>query len=172
MRMHSTPSAGTRIRRENGEGYVLHRGDLQEEDRGWWEGMPITTLERTLLDCVSWGTRAKGVAIEYLERRFVPVGSHNNYASLKSDGTEYFLNPQRSRLSVDWTIVLNNTDRHELVVLEVPAGSLRMADGGRGGLMPKSNNASQMDLHLSVDGLKDRRSGVDFSKYLVGRVTY
>ena len=54
--VHVVVPAGTRIRRENGEGYVLHREDLQEEDRSWWEGMPITTLERTLLDCVSWGT--------------------------------------------------------------------------------------------------------------------
>lgn len=33
----------------------------------WWEGMPITKMERTLLDCVSWG------APTYLMRQAVDV---------------------------------------------------------------------------------------------------
>ena len=56
--VHVVVPAGTRIRRSNGEGYELHRKDLREGDRGWWEGMPVTTLGRTLLDCASWGTPA------------------------------------------------------------------------------------------------------------------
>lgn len=56
--VHVVVPVGTRIRRGSGEGYVLHREDLREEDRGWWDGMPITTLERTLLDCAVWGTPA------------------------------------------------------------------------------------------------------------------
>lgn len=144
------------------------RGGNAAQATGRAARVDVTNVHNRL----AFGTRAKGIAIEYLEKQSVPVRKHNNYASLKSDGTEYFLNPQRNRLSVDWTIILNDTDRHELVVLEVPAGSLRMTDGTFSGLMPRGDNASQIDLHLSVDGLKDRRSGVDFSKYLVTRVAY
>lgn len=144
------------------------RGGSAAQATGRVARVDVTNVHNRL----AFGTRAKGIAIEYLEKQSVAVRRHNNYASLKSDGAEYFLNPQRDRLSVDWTIILNDTDRHELVVLEVPAGSLRVAGGSTDGLMLRSGDASQLDLHLSVDGLKDRRSGVDFSKYLVTKVGY
>ena len=54
--VHVVVPSGTRVRRDGGEGYVLHCADLRDEDRDWWEGMPITTLGCTLVDCASWGT--------------------------------------------------------------------------------------------------------------------
>ena len=69
--VHVVVPAGTRIRRENGEGYVLHRENLREADCGWWEGIPVTTLERTLLDCVAWGTPT------YLLRQAVKTALHD-----------------------------------------------------------------------------------------------
>lgn len=121
---------------------------------------------------LAFGTRAKGDAIEYLKEHSVEVSRHNNYANLSRDGSEFFLNPRRNSLAVDWTLILNDTSRYELIVLVVPAGSLRMADGTSDGLMSRRDNPSQIDLHLSVDRLKDHHSGVDFSQFLIARVAY
>lgn len=57
-KVHVVVPTGTRVRRSGGDGYELHREEVPDEDRGWWEGLPVTTLGRTLLDCAAWGTPA------------------------------------------------------------------------------------------------------------------
>jgi hypothetical protein len=121
---------------------------------------------------LAFGKRVKRLAVQYAIDHGAQVTDDNNYAVLKENGEEYFLNPQRSRLSADWTLVLNDTDRRELVILRIPPGSLRMEGDGVRGLAYRRGSRSQIDLHISADGLKDRVSGVDFSKFLVARVAY
>ena len=153
-------------------GITMFSADRRGEDAVQAYGRATRVDVTNVHNRLAFGTRAKSVALEYLEESAIEVSSHNNYANLSGDGSEYFLNPQRNRLSVDWTIILNDTSRHELIVLDVPAGSLRMVDGATRGLIARRDNTSQLDLHLSAVSFKDRRSGVDFSKFLVTKVAY
>ena len=121
---------------------------------------------------LAFGKRVKRLAVQYAKDHGVDVTNSNNYAVLADNGEEFFLNPQRSRLAADWTLVLNDTNGRELVVLRIPPGSLRLKDGGTRGLAMRRDSSSQIDLHISADSLRDRASGVDFSKYLVCRVPY
>jgi len=121
---------------------------------------------------LAFGKRVKRLAIEYAESQGVSVETNANYAVLKENGSEFFLNPQRTCLTSNWGLVLNDTYRCELVVLMVPANSLRMADEGHLGLMPRKDDRRRIDLHIGAEDLKDRRSGISFLPYLVSRVAY
>ena len=60
-----------RVRRSGGDGYALHRQDLEESQIGWWEEMPIVKLATAVEQCIEWGTPTHLVlqAIENGERR-------------------------------------------------------------------------------------------------------
>lgn len=60
-----------RIRRSGGDGYALHRQDLEKSQIGWWEEMPIVKLDTAIEQCIEGGTPTYLIlqAIENGERR-------------------------------------------------------------------------------------------------------
>jgi predicted transcriptional regulator of viral defense system len=50
-KIHLTVPADHRIRRKIPDVYEIHHADLTEDDRTWREGLPVTTVERTIRDC-------------------------------------------------------------------------------------------------------------------------
>lgn len=56
-KVHFTVPSAHRFRREVPPLYVVHHDDLDDADVGKFEGIPITTVERTLRDCIEAGTR-------------------------------------------------------------------------------------------------------------------
>lgn len=56
-KVHVTVPRAHRVRREVPALYVLHHADLEPADLDSFEGIPITTVERTLRDCIEAGTR-------------------------------------------------------------------------------------------------------------------
>lgn len=65
--VHIIVPAKARIRRSSGDGYVLHYLDIAPEDICVHEGLRLTTPQRTLLDCRSWGV-SQTVLREAFER--------------------------------------------------------------------------------------------------------
>lgn len=118
------------------------------------------------------GTKAKAQAIAHLESQGIELAASKSYSKLADDGKHYWINPQTSVLADDWSIVLNDTARYELVVLFVPAGSLSMATSDTGGLSARSDKPHLIDLHIDAQTFVDRTSGVDFSPYVTRRVSY
>ena len=123
------------------------------------------------------GKRTKSEAIRFLaDRGVLPGGaSKRTYATLNDRNGWYWMNPDVSLLSEDWSIILNDTRSRELVVLQIPAGTLSVANGPDGSpeaLFARSDKPWQLDLHLKRAGLVDTRSEVDFSQFLTARVSY
>ena len=149
-------------------------------------GIPVFSSRaiaaRGLVDITDVGTqlaigkRMKTKAVRYARERGVNVGSPANYAVLNDAGTGFWLNPRPEVLSADWWIVLNDTRRRELVVLHVPAHSLRVADTPEDpaprSLPHRRDKPEYLDLTIVAKDLVDRRSGTDFSAFLSGRVAY
>ncbi len=54
-RIHVEVAKSRRISRRGGEGYVLHHGDLTEEQVTWWQQIRITDVATTIDQCISWG---------------------------------------------------------------------------------------------------------------------
>ena len=49
-------TAKRRIRRSGGDGYALHRQDLEKSQIGWWEELPIVKLPTAIEQCIVNGT--------------------------------------------------------------------------------------------------------------------
>ncbi len=45
-----------RVRRSGGDGYALHRQNLEKHQIGWWEELPIVKLNTAIEQCIEWGT--------------------------------------------------------------------------------------------------------------------
>ena len=121
---------------------------------------------------LAFGKRSKSLAIEYATENGATVWQNRSYAVLSKNGSEFFLNPVRIMLECDWSIVLNDTSQFELLILNVPAGTLCMSGEGRQGLLVRKDKPNYIDLHLEAEILKDRKSGIDFSRFVVARVGY
>lgn len=121
---------------------------------------------------LAFGKRMKSLAVQYASEHGARVSGDVSYAVLGESSADFFLNPRVSMLDCAWSIILNDTARNELIVLLVPACSLGVAHDGSQGLALRSNSATMLDLHIHPESLVDRRSGTDFSRFLVARVPY
>lgn len=117
------------------------------------------------------GKRAKTDALKYLAEKGVSVNKKVNYSTLQSDRPEFWINPTTDVLEADWSIVLNNTELLELIVLLIPANTMKIDSGAESGLFTRTKPYA-LDINLSKETLKDRRSGIDFGPFVVSRVKY
>ena len=121
---------------------------------------------------LSIGKRSKSEAISYLNEKGVTVDNKATYA-VRNEKGEFWANPQRKLLSSDWWLILNDNKKLELVVMNVPVGTLHADESNNGGgLYVRSDKPQLMDLNINADTLIDRKSGISFSDYLIKRVSY
>lgn len=152
------------------------RGIETFTDRSGENASPDQERRRTATtdvhNLLAFGKRVKRVAVDYVSAHGIPLTRSLNYAVLKEDGTGWWLNPRTSMLDVDWSIILNDTSHFELIVLIVPAKSLRMAQGTKGGLQPRKDKPIYIDLNIATRTYQDMHSGISFSRYIVRHVAY
>jgi predicted transcriptional regulator of viral defense system len=53
--IHITVSKKRRIKRKGGDGYILHKQDLEPSQISWFEGMQMVTLPQAILQCIQNG---------------------------------------------------------------------------------------------------------------------
>ena len=51
-KIHVTVGKDRRISKSGGEGYVLHRQNVDPDQRAWWHGVPIVTLPCAIEQCI------------------------------------------------------------------------------------------------------------------------
>lgn len=121
---------------------------------------------------LSIGKRSKAEAISYLNNKGVPVDNKATYA-VRNDKGEFWANPQKKLLSTNWWIILNDNKKMELVVLNLPTGTLKADESNNGdGLYVRTDKPNLLDINIFADTLVDRKSGIPFSSYLIKRVSY
>lgn len=132
---------------------------------------PIGTLINTIdtKTKLAIGTRAKKEAISFLKEKGVLIGQKVTYAMKQAERDEFWANPQGELLNQDWWLILNDTATLELSVLKVPEGSLSIK---KDGLQVRADKPELLDLNINANTLKDRKSGVDFSTFVVKRIKY
>lgn len=59
VRIHLTLPRGKRLRREGGDGYVVHYQDLAEHVRTWHEGLPVVRLATGLHQSLEYGVPSR-----------------------------------------------------------------------------------------------------------------
>ena len=118
------------------------------------------------------GKRSKAEAISFLNENGISVDNKATYA-VRNEKGEFWANPQTKMLSTDWWLILNDNEKMELVILNIPKDSLKVdKDHNSNGLYTRSDKTNLLDLNINTDTLVDRRSSLDLSKYLVKKISY
>ena len=118
------------------------------------------------------GKRSKAEAIAFLNKNGIMVDKKTTYA-VKNEKGEFWANPQRKLLSTDWWLILNDNEKMELVILNIPKESLKVDQEHCGnGLYVRSDKTNLLDLNINTDTFVDRKSGMNLSEYLVKKISY
>jgi predicted transcriptional regulator of viral defense system len=72
-RIHVTIAKRRRLRRAEGDDYVIHREDLGPSQIGWWQEIPTVTPETAIAQCIAYGTPT------YLLRQAIDRGHLRGY---------------------------------------------------------------------------------------------
>ena len=118
------------------------------------------------------GKRAKSDAVSYLDEKGITVGKKVTYAVKQQGKDEFWANPKKDLLGLEWWIVLNNNETMELVIMKVPAAAIALSQEGTPGLLVRVDKPDLIDLNINTSTFKDRKSGIDLSQYIVKRIKY
>ncbi len=118
------------------------------------------------------GKRAKAEAVEFLNSKGIAIDKSATYAALIVDQSAFWANPKTNLLEKEWDIILNDVSKKELIIMIVPANTLKLATDIGNGLLVRADKKDLIDLKIDSESFVDRRSGIDFSKFIVDRVSY
>lgn len=118
------------------------------------------------------GKNAKGEAIKYLNTKGIDVNNSATYAYKNDQGDYFWANPQVKLLQTDWTILLNDTISNKLILMRVPAETLRVKDQDSDGLKVRTDKPNMIDLRITRETYEEINTGIDFSVYVEQIVKY
>lgn len=147
-------------------GITVFSGIKTGEDNSLIKTIDVKTI-------LAVGKRAKSEALKYLSEKGILLDNKTTtYANRQEEKYECWANPQKSLLDSDWNIVLNNNIENELVLLSVPAHTFKLKDNSTYGLIVRKDKPELIDLKLDLETYIDKRSGQDFSKFVVDKIKY
>ena len=116
----------------------------------------------------------KKLAREMYERighSFAPAYSYGKL-QIKKYTSFFWLNTKPTFVDMDWDIVLNDQTDREVILLHIPAGFLHIGrDSSGSGLKCRPDNGLT-DLCIGKEDLIEINSKVDFSQFLVKKLSY
>ena len=119
------------------------------------------------------GKRAKADAVGYLQEKGIIVGDKLTYAVKQQGKDEFWANPRKELLDEEWWIILNNNEIMELIVMKIPAKTMMLnSESVKSGLFVRADKINLIDLNINTVTYKDRKSGIDFTPYIVKRIKY
>lgn len=121
---------------------------------------------------LSLGKRTKSEAISFLALNGIPIGKNPTYAALQAKTGKFWANPKINLLNEDWEIILNNNELMELIVMRIPAKSLKIQSGNNIGLHVRQDKADRIDLNIDAKTFIDRTSKIDFSSFICKKIKY
>ena len=143
--------------------------DIFNENNRFGSGKPYAADVITKLTI---GKNAKSDAIVFLKAKNIEVSDVVTYAVRQQDKNYFWANPRPDIVDTDWTIILNNNEKKELIVLEIPVGTFKIAEEkSQNGLIIRKDT-NKIDLKIETETFKDRQSGIDFSPYIIAREKY
>lgn len=116
--------------------------------------------------------QGKNDAKEFLKQNGITIECECNYAKRQKKRMEYWINPKVTVVDKEWDLILNDQFEHEIYYFHIPAKSFRMSNRNIKGFFPRNDKPIYIDLNIIAESLCDRRSGNDFSPYLIKRLKY
>lgn len=134
-------------------------------------GMPHI-VSNDLKTKLALGKRVKAEAIQFVNSKGFSLKSDVSYAVLQGSGDHYWANPRVDLLQKEWWVILNNNKEMLITLLRIPAGTLSLKNGSGTGLFVRGDKLELIDLNLVTDTLVDKKSGIDFSPFVVKKISY
>lgn len=118
--------------------------------------------------------RCKSEVLSFLKSNGIIIKTkYVSYAKLQ-DKTDCFWNNARAEeTGKDWTLVLNNQMKKTIYVLEIPANSFEFSESPESGkICLRKDKQYYMDLNIDAKKFIDKKSSIDFSKFIVNKIRY
>ena len=118
--------------------------------------------------------RNKSEIISFLKSNGIALATKYVSYAKRQDKSDYFWNNARvDEAENGWTLILNNQVRKEIYVLEIPAHSFEFSDVPENGkICLRRDKQYYMDLNISAKTFVDKKSSIDFSKFIKHKITY
>ena len=113
----------------------------------------------------SGNVSSRAEAKAFLEKNGITLGRFS-YGKLSDSQKVYWLNPKAEYLNKDYSLVLNNIEKRELTVINIPAGALSVNGTGKNVLITRHDRPDVIDLNI-YENLIDRGSNVDFNQFTI-----
>lgn len=131
-----------------------------------------TNAESKSVDYILSDVQGKSDAKDLLAQSGILIEHECNYAKRQKKRLEYWVNPKVTVVDEDWDLILNDQYEHELTYIHIPAKTFVMSKGKKNGFYARKDKPIYIDLNILVETLCDRRSGYDFSPYVVKKMKY
>ena len=132
----------------------------------------VNVVEVTSIDYIVSDVQGKADAKELLSQHGIIIEGEFNYAKRQKKRLEYWVNPKITVVDEEWDLILNDQYEREITYIHIPAKTFSMSDGRKMGFYARKDKPIYIDLNILVETLCDRRSGYDFTKYIVRKIKY
>lgn len=118
--------------------------------------------------------RNKSEIISFLKSKGFSIKTNYISYAKRQDKSDYFWNNARAEETKNiWTLILNNQVEKVIYVLEIPAHSFEFSTTPESGkICLRKDKQYYMDLNINAKTLIDRKSCIDFSKFMTNKIKY
>ncbi len=96
-----------------------------------------------------------------------------SYAKRQEKRELYWNNASTNETKNSWFLVLNNQFDHEIIILYFPKGSFETSlEPQKGKITIRKDRPIYLDIYVDSNSLVEKRSKIDFSKFVVKRINY
>jgi hypothetical protein len=115
----------------------------------------------------------KREVISFLKTKQIELPNNVSYGKLQESKNWFWVNPDVSFLSTDWTLILNNQVEKKITIIRIPKNtfkaSLEKIDGF---LILRRDKPNYIDLNISAKEFIDHRSKIEFKNFIKEVIKY
>jgi hypothetical protein len=115
----------------------------------------------------------KREVISFLKTKQIELPNNVSYGKLQESKNWFWVNPDVSFLSTDWTLILNNQVEKKITIIRIPKNTFRASlEKIDGFLILRKDKPNYIDLNISAKDFIDQRSKIEFKNYIKEVINY
>jgi hypothetical protein len=115
----------------------------------------------------------KREVISFLKTKQIELPNNVSYGKLQESKNWFWVNPDVSFLSTDWTLILNNQVEKKITIIRIPKNTFRASlEKIDGFLILRKDKPNYIDLNISAKDFIDQRSKIEFRNYIKEVIKY
>lgn len=108
---------------------------------------------------------AKAAAIKFIKKNGGRIERVVSYSSRQKERDEYWINPDTSFVHENWTLILNDIEKHELVLLMIPKNTFHAGEDEKGLKVRKDKDT--YEIKIKRETMTDKISKNSFKEYIL-----